>query len=199
MRVFYPRLDLAFVARHVRFGRQYDGLIMLGESDDLGIELRIKPIGLGDGRPQIIDHTGVGNPAEITESVLQAANEIFRRLPPDHFAVSLAGVAEHDAEEMRPAPLAVFDDPGPLPKIDLDFMTWRTFHPAKRQRQTRSQTAHKALHRLVAAAKLMVGHQVLVNPLRREPLFQSLGNLLRPSLASALSARHRPGGRNGRF
>lgn len=36
-------------------GFDVDRPIMLGKGDDLGIELRIEPISLGDGGPQVVD------------------------------------------------------------------------------------------------------------------------------------------------
>jgi hypothetical protein len=59
--IFDSRLNLPLVPWHAGFCGQYDRLIMLGKGSDLGVELGIKPIGLGDRRPHIIDHTSVGN------------------------------------------------------------------------------------------------------------------------------------------
>lgn len=46
--LFDAGLDLAFVAWRIGLGGQNDRLIMLRKGDDLGIELRIEPVGLRD-------------------------------------------------------------------------------------------------------------------------------------------------------
>ena len=46
-------------------------------------------------------HQGAGNPAEVPEGILQAADELIGRLPPHRLAVALARVAEHNPQHMR--------------------------------------------------------------------------------------------------
>jgi hypothetical protein len=55
----------------------------------------------------------------------------------------------------------------PPTEIHLHLLRRRTFHSPVRQGLAGVQAAHKPLHRLVAAAELMVSYQILVNPLRR--------------------------------
>jgi hypothetical protein len=68
----------------------------------------------------IIDDQPPGDPAEMPEGVLQAAEEVIGGLAVDRLAVALAGVAEHDPEHGGLAPLAVgADDRGPGAEVDL--------------------------------------------------------------------------------
>ena len=76
-----------------------------------------------DGGLQVVDHQRLGHAAEMPEGVLQHADEVLRRLREGGLAVRLARVAEHDAEDMRLAPLAVgADDRRASAEIHLGFL-----------------------------------------------------------------------------
>ena len=104
-------LDLALVARHPGPGRQDDRAVMAGEVRELGVDLRIEPIGLDDAGLQVIDHGPQRDPAKVPEGVLQAAQKRLGVLAPDHLRVAFPGMAQDAAKQVRPAPAVVLDAP----------------------------------------------------------------------------------------
>src|SRR5271157_3022765 len=100
---------------------------------------------------------------------------------------------------MGTTPAPRLDHPGPLAKIDLRLLPRLGLHPPERQRIDRAQLPHKALHRIVAAGKLVLADQVLVNPLRRQARVQTGFDEALERLAVTGSARLGPGGHNGWF
>ncbi len=100
---------------------------------------------------------------------------------------------------MRPATLPVLQHPGSLPKINLQLMARRAFHPAKRQLRPVRQLAHKPFHRIIPARERVPGDQILINALGRksgQPTLLDHGGQ-RGTLAG--STRFGPGGHMGRF
>ena len=93
-------------------------------------------------------------------------------------------MTEHDPEDVGPLTFALDFDPSPFAKIHLHLHARFTFHAPPGQRRRGSQTPDEPLHGLIAADELILSDQILVNPLRRQPLFQRLGNLLLPKLAT---------------
>jgi hypothetical protein len=73
------------------------------EGPHLGVEFRIEPIRFRDRGAEVVQHQPLGHAAEVPEGVLQAAQEGLGALAAHHFAVGFAGVAQDDAEDMRPA------------------------------------------------------------------------------------------------
>jgi len=131
--VLHPRLDFPLVSRHVRLGRQDHRAVVPAEGLHLGGEFWIEPVGMSDGRLEIVDHQRLGDAAEVRESILQAAKEVFSRLGEGRLAVRLAAVTEHDAKDVRLAALPIRrDDRRTGPKVHLGFLAGATLHPAER-------------------------------------------------------------------
>ena len=117
-------LDLPLVAGRVGPGGQKHGAVVLAEGADLGVELGIEPVGLLHGGLEVVQDQPPGHAAEVAEGILQAAEEVVGGLAVDDLAVGLAGVAQHDAEDMGLAALAVgADDRGARAEVDLGLVT----------------------------------------------------------------------------
>ena len=69
--------DLALVPRCPRLGRQDDRAIVSAELSELRIELGVEPIGLDDGRLEVVDDKRVRNATEVLEGILKAADEVI--------------------------------------------------------------------------------------------------------------------------
>ena len=160
-----PGLDLAFVARHRRSGRQHHRAVVAAELLHLRVEFGIIPVGPRDGRPQVVDDQRAGNPAEVTKRIFQTPDEALGRLPPDHFAVALARMAQDDPKQMRSLAFAVHHHPRALAKIHLGFGSRLHLHPHKRHRLGLAQLPHESFHGMITAGETMVTNQVLINPL----------------------------------
>src|SRR6266478_3036158 len=98
---------------------------------------------------------------------------------------------------MGTATAPILDHPSSLAKIDLCLLPRLTLHPPERQGMGRFQLPHKAFHRIVAAGKLLLTHQVLMNPLSGQAAVQTGLDESLKRLAVTDSARLGPGGRNG--
>ncbi len=151
LHIFDPGLDLAFVAWRIGLGGQNDRLIMLGKRQDLGIKLRIEPVGLGDRRPQIINDGGVGHAPKITKRIFQTPDEVLGGLLPDRFAIAFTRMTEHDPKHVGSLALARDFNPCPFAKIDLHLQAGFTFHAPPGQRRRSSKASDKPLHGLIAA------------------------------------------------
>ena len=104
--------------------------------------------------------------AEVPEGVLQAAEEVVGGLAVDRLAVALAGVAEHDAEDVGLAPLAVgADDRCSGAEVDLGLVARLALDAAEGQFVRLLEAADEAADAVVAAGEAVVGDQVLVDPL----------------------------------
>lgn len=193
--VFYARLDLALVFRSRGLGRHDDGVVVPGEVRHLGVKVRIEPVRVEDRGLQVVDDGGAGDATEVPERVLAASDERLGVLTPDDLAVALAGVAEHGAKQMRPAPLAVRLDPRALAEVDLHLLAGRTLEAAERQRERGARPAHEAFDRLVAASEAVLGAEILMDPLRGEAALQRCRDQLPVRLAPARRPRRKPGGR----
>jgi hypothetical protein len=95
---FDTRLHLPFVARHRRFRWEYHRAVMTGELFELGIDLRIIPVGLNHTGFQVVDDDGGRDPTKISERVFQTANEALAGLTPHCFAVTLARMTQYRAK-----------------------------------------------------------------------------------------------------
>ena len=165
---------------------------MPGELLQFRVQVRIVPIGTDDSRLEIIDHHRGRDSSKMPKRVLQGADEGLRILPPHRFAIAFARAAQHAAQQMRPAPSAVFHDPRPLPEIDLQFLARRTLHAPERQlRDLGPLPANEAPHAVITAHEAVLGHQVLINPLHRQARLHRRLDLLPPRNARA--AAHRAG------
>ncbi len=68
----------------------------------------------------------------MAEGILDAAEEVVGGLAVDDLAVGLAGVGQHDAEDMGLAALAVgSNDPGTRAEVDLGLVTGPAFEAAE--------------------------------------------------------------------
>ena len=145
-------LDLPLVAGRVGpRGPEHDA-VMLAEGADLGIELGIEPVGLLHGGLEVIQDQPPRCSAEVAEGILDAAEEVVGGLAVDDLAVGLAGVRQHDAEEMGFAALAVgADDRGTCAEVDLGLITGLAFEAAEGELARRLQAADEATDAVVAA------------------------------------------------
>src|SRR5688572_14723929 len=98
---------------------------------------------------------------------------------------------------MGAAPVSVLHHPSTLAEINLRLVSRLTLHSPERQWMGRCQLAHKTLHRIVAANKLMLAHQVLINSLSGQTGVQTGFDESLKRLAVTDSAGLGPGGRNG--
>jgi len=87
------------------------------------MHFRVIPVATGHGRFQVVNDECLWRAAECVKGILDGANEGFRRLPPDNFAVFLARMTEHDSQHPRsPTPTAVRNDPAARAEVDLGFL-----------------------------------------------------------------------------
>src|SRR5262249_44064428 len=101
--------------------------------------------------------------------ILKATNEIISRLPRDHLAVGLAGVAQDDAKDVGLAPLAVgSDERSPRAEVDLGLFARWGLKPTHRVVRVGREAADEASHAEVAPVELLLGGRVLINPLGRQ-------------------------------
>lgn len=81
--------DLPLVPRRVWLRRQNHRAVVPGEHRQLRHQFGIEPIGMTHGGAEIVDHQCLRHAAERVKRVLQAAQEVVRRLPKHDFAVRL--------------------------------------------------------------------------------------------------------------
>ena len=92
-------------------------------------------------------------------------------LPPRSLAIALAAVAQHDAEHIALALLAVgANEPRTGSKIHLRFFSGEAFHPTEGKRRRGPQPAYEPLDAVVSDGRGVLAGQVLVDALRRQPL-----------------------------
>ena len=148
---------------------------MLRKGADLGVDLRIEPVGLGDGGAEIVQDQPLGHAAEIPEGVLQAAEKGFGGLAADDLAVGFAGEAEDDAEDMRPAAATVgFLNGRALAEIDLGFFAGSALQAAEGQLLLGGQSADEAADAVVLAGEAVVADQVLEDALGGQALVEQV-------------------------
>src|SRR5207247_1392438 len=103
----HAAFDLPLVSWSIRPRREKDSAVVGCEGLDLGIELGLEPVGLLDGGPEVIQDQSPGHAAEVIERILNTTNEVICGLLLDRLAVCLAGMAQDNAKDMGPAPLAI--------------------------------------------------------------------------------------------
>ncbi len=172
-------LDLALVPRRAGLGGQDHRTIVLTEREQLGIQLGIKPVGMRDGRLEVVDHQRLGHSAEMPEGILDRPQEVVGRLAKADFTVGFTRMREHDAKDVRLAPLAGTDrrlvrqrDRHAGAEVDLSLFARRDFHATHRQGRPAGQPLDESPYAPVAGRETLIGHEVLVNPLRRKTLLQ---------------------------
>ena len=105
---------------------------MLAKGLNLGVELWLEPVGLLDRGAEIIQHYRFGYSAEVAESTLEAAEEIVGGLAINNLAVGLAGVGQHNAEDMSFVAFAVrADNRGACAEVNLGLITGATLEAAE--------------------------------------------------------------------
>ncbi len=109
-------------------------------------------------------------------------------------------MTQDDTEEMRSTAFAVLvDHPGSLTEIDLGFLAGLTLPTAERKLLARAPLVDEAFDRRLAPSKGVACDQILIDPLSREALLDSQGDLGQVSLAETAATSAGAGGRNGWF
>src|SRR5258708_709903 len=103
------------------------------------------------------------------EGVFQATDEHVGALTPDHLRITLPGMAQDAAEQMRPSSSAFLDNPCAAAEVDLKLLAGGALHPAKRRVDGGRDPTGEALDRLIAAVETVVGDKILVDPFERQP------------------------------
>ena len=105
----------------------------------------------------------------MAEGILDAAEEVVGGLAVDGLAVGLAGVGQHDAEDMGSAALAIGpDDGGTGAEVDLGLVTGLALEATEGKLAGRLQAADEATDAVVAAREAVFGGQILVDALGAE-------------------------------
>ncbi len=132
---------------------------------------------------RFVDDQSAGNTPKVTERIFQTPDEALGRLPPHHFTVSFARMAQNNPKQMGPLPFAIHHDPRTLAKIHLRLGSWLHLHPHKRDRLGLTQMPHESLYCLITANESVVANQVLINALGTQPHGHRRFNLRRMRLA----------------
>ena len=90
------------------------------------------------------------------------------------------------------------DHPGTLTEIDLGFLAGLTLPPAERKLLAGAAAVDEAFDRRVAPGKGMACDQILIDPLSREALLDSQGDLGQVHLAETAETAATSAGANGR-
>lgn len=199
LRILHARLDLALVPGHRRARGQHHRAVVPAELGHLRVELGLIPVRPGDDGPQVVHDQRARHPAEVAERIFQTPDELLGRLPPHHFAVSLARMREHDPEQMGPSPPGMPDHPRALPEVHLRLRARLHLHAHEGHRLGRAPLSRKPFDRLIAAGEAVRADEFLIDPLRGPPQFQPRLDLLLPRGTETLPARPGAEGRNGRF
>lgn len=105
--------------------------------------------------------------------ILDAANEVLRRLSKDRFGVSLPAVAEHDSKNVSSLPLAILKNRSPRAEINLGFRTWFCFEASERDGTSGLELFRESPNAAVASFEA-AHRKILEDPLRRKPHVQTL-------------------------
>src|SRR5512135_3252792 len=196
-------LDLPLVAGRVGACRQEHGPVVFAEGADLGVDLRVEPVGRLHGGLEVVQDQAPGHAAEMPEGALQAAEEVVGGLAGDGLAVALAGVAQDDPEDMGLAPLAVgADDRGAGAEVDLGLVAGVALDATEGPVVRPLEPVDEPADAVVGAGEAVVGDQVLVDPLCGEPELALGADLVPPRLTAAgptAAAGLRTGSRDGEF
>ena len=106
----------------------------------------------------------------MAKGTFDAAQEFVGGLAIDGFAVGLARVRQHDAEDMGSAAFTVgCDDHGAGAEFDLSLVAGLTLDAAEGELLCRLDAANKATDGIVAALEAVFGGKILVIPLGSSP------------------------------
>jgi len=105
----------------------------------------------------------------MAESTLEATEEIVGGLAVDSLTVALAGVGQHDAEDVSLVALAVgTDNWGACAEVDLNLITGSALEPAERELSRRLQAMDETTDAVVAAREIVFRGEILVDALGTE-------------------------------
>ncbi len=170
-------LDFAFMPGRAWLGRHEYRAVMIAKAAELWVQVRVVPVGFDDGRFEIVGHQCLGNTAEMTEGILQAADQFVGRLAIDDFAVAFARMAEEDSQDMGSSALSVLtNDWSPRAKVDLSFFARSNFDAPKRKWCAALQFRNKATHAVILALKAMFLDEILIDPLSCQALIELVNN-----------------------
>ena len=109
-------------------------------------------------------------------------------------------MTQDGTEHMRSTAFALLvDHPGTLTVIDLGFVAGLTLPTAERKLLAGAAAVDEAFDRRVAPSKGVACDQILIDPLSREALLDSQGDLSQVNLAETPATSGGAEGRNGWF
>ena len=109
-------------------------------------------------------------------------------------------MTQDGTEHMRSTAFALLvDHPSTLTEIDLGFLAGFTLPTAERKLLAGAPLVDEAFDRRIAPGEGMACDQILIDPLSREALLDSQGDLGLVNLAATAATRAGAGGRNGWF
>ena len=165
--------NFALVPGHIGARGPEGQTIMLSESPDFGVDVRVVPIRVLNGGLEVIQNQSPWHTSEIPPGVLQTLQEAVRALPPDDLTVGLARVAQDNAEDVRSTAMSLaVNHPGAPTKIDLGFFAWAAFQTAEGQGSSGLEIMDETADTGITRGEAVFGHQVLVDPLRGQTQFQ---------------------------
>jgi hypothetical protein len=138
---------------------------VFAEGTDLGIEFRIEPVGVLHRSLEVVGNQDPRDATEVTEGILQTADELVRRLAEDRLAVRLARMTQDDSENPRLTATVGIEHWRATPEVDLGFLAGSAFHAPEGKLVAATQSAHEPLDTVVAGFELAIAGEVLVDPL----------------------------------
>jgi len=137
------------------------------ELRELGVQVRVEPVGLDHPGLEVVDDERAGHAAEMLEGVLQATDEVFDRLREGRLAVAASRVRQDDSDGVGLPALPVgADDRCTCAKVDLRFEPRRALHPPERHGGRGTVLVQEPPHAVVAdrGGRRMLGQEVLMDP-----------------------------------
>lgn len=110
-----PFLGFSLVFGGPWLARKQSTAIVSAEPQQLGIELRITPVGPLHRSAQVVEVHDPGHTTEGAKRVLQTPNQAFGGLLKDRFTVTLAREAQNHAQYPGPSPPSIGIDHGGSP------------------------------------------------------------------------------------
>ena len=132
---------------------------------------------------------------ELPKIYIQAARRVQKRCAN---CTKDTRMTQDDTEEMGSTAFAeLVDHPGTLAEIDLGFVAGLTLPTAERKLLVGAAAVDEAFDRRVAPSRGVACDQILIDPLSREALLDSQGDLSQVNLAETAATRAGAEGRNG--
>jgi hypothetical protein len=164
------------------------------------VAVGIVEAGAHNGGFEIVVAYDPRDPTDVAKRPLVQPQERLELLIPDRFLVAMPRMAERQAKDPRPTPLAGrrIERRRSAEEIDLSLGSGGAVKDPDRA-ALRRDGAHEALHRFVAGAVAVLLDEVLPDPLQAETGVELLGDR-RPIYGGGKPrARRRAGERCGRF